>query len=513
MKGNPSFSPWRKGHNGNKLVYVFRFSLLTMLLLCSSAFHGIQYSKPWESGIESLTYSHKILRSTATSMKTTSSNEDIVNGDSSDYLGRPRSPLSREVEESRKFIRNGVMTSLLLSLLSPLSTEKAFAASGSVPGVPLPKPSPRPKVYSVEMKSPPYLQPRSKQGEAGAINRMSDADIIFIGEHPLQPNGLKEDAKLVESLISRMFDSARSKGKKLAIGLEMVQRGPPTTVPSSFQKALDTYIENSASISFEDADAALIRDVEWESRWPISFDHYAPLFHFARSRGIPLIACGVASETQKRVAREGLEGLTDSDKTTFIPDIDGFLATVQKEGFKKYADRIISPGYKSEIAGIKDVSPENYLGYRIFCDEGVASYAARYVNDNPNTVMAVLTTMDRVVFGYGVQERAERFLASLNSMNVASEDGASTTSSSSPSLERERVISLLMNPSAIDSFSYTAQLQLALAYGAQLQNQRPLANFLWYYSDPPVRWLTRMKNPINNEGEKPEGEDSVLKAF
>ena len=72
---------------------------------------------------------------------------------------------------------------------------------------------------------------------------------------------------------------------------------------------------------------------------------------------------------------------------------------------------------------------------------------------------------------------------------------------------------MLLNPTAADSLSPTVQLQLVLAYGPFLKDQRLLADFLWFSRSPPVKILTRPKNPINNEGEKPPGESSIIGAF
>ena len=76
-----------------------------------------------------------------------------------------------------------------------------------------------------------------------------------------------------------------------------------------------------------------------------------------------------------------------------------------------------------------------------------------------------------------------------------------------------KVLSVLLNPTAQDSLSQTVQLQLCLAYGPFLKDQKPLADFLWFTDSPPVKILTRPKNAINAEGEKPAGESSSIGAF
>jgi hypothetical protein len=75
------------------------------------------------------------------------------------------------------------------------------------------------------------------------------------------------------------------------------------------------------------------------------------------------------------------------------------------------------------------------------------------------------------------------------------------------------VVSVLLNPTALDSLSPTAQLRLALAYGPFLPKQRTLADYLWFAQSPPVRVLTHCKNAVSREGAKPAGEFSILGAF
>ena len=71
----------------------------------------------------------------------------------------------------------------------------------------------------------------------------------------------------------------------------------------------------------------------------------------------------------------------------------------------------------------------------------------------------------------------------------------------------------MIDPTAADSLSATAQLRLSLAYGQYLGDQRPLADFVWFSEAPPLKIIARPKNPINKEGDKPAGESSVIGAF
>lgn len=96
----------------------------------------------------------------------------------------PQSSISRQTS----YIGNAMLASASVLLAAVAAGQSANAAEGSVPGVPLPRPAIRPHLYSVEFASPPYLQPRTKQGEIGAIEKIGLADIVILGGHSRQPS-------------------------------------------------------------------------------------------------------------------------------------------------------------------------------------------------------------------------------------------------------------------------------------------------------------------------------------
>ena len=421
--------------------------------------------------------------------------------------------------DSKMLTRIAGVTLTSLSALLMLQPE-ASVADSSYPAAP--KAANRPKVYSVEMTDPPSLQPRTTRGEEGAISRFADADIVLLGEH----HSSLRDHELQANIVSRMLDATKRSSKELVIGLEMVQKGNP-----DFQAALDAYVRSKREeVSEEDADAAFIKGTDWLNRWVWDFEVYKPIFHLARNRGIPLVALNVLSETQQRVKENGLDGLSELEKQIYVPDTDGFVASVKGPGFQRYTEKVILPSYQfhaeNKLLG-DNPTPEKFFSSRILWDEGMASSAVTYLTDKPaKTMMVVLTGLDHVKFGYGIRERALRglknfrdkkyaaSLAAYESLVAAASGDAKKKPQKPADITKDvKVLSVLLNPTAQDSLSPTVQLQLCLAYGPFLKDQKPLADFLWFTDSPPVKILTRPKNPINNEGEKPAGESSIIGAF
>lgn len=55
--------------------------------------------------------------------------------------------------------------------------------------------------------------------------------------------------------------------------------------------------------------------------------------------------------------------------------------------------------------------------------------------------------------------------------------------------------SVLVNPTAEDTLSLSRSIRLALEYADDLQNGKPVANYLWFSKSPKVNMIPRMVNP------------------
>lgn len=96
----------------------------------------------------------------------------------------------------------------------------------------------RPLVYSIEWTDPPCLQPRTKVGELGVIQRFSNTDICLLGAH----KGSTIDAQLQLDIVTRLFNSLIGKKRKLSIGLSIL----PST--NQNEKALKEFFENKDNV-------------------------------------------------------------------------------------------------------------------------------------------------------------------------------------------------------------------------------------------------------------------------
>jgi hypothetical protein len=338
----------------------------------------------------------------------------------------------------------------------------------------------RPRAYSIEFTSPPSMQPRTLKGESSLIQRLSRARVLLLGFN--QYDTPAQSVKFTQSLLERIVTEAQKRGDKDAV----------------VTLALDESIPAATRESFENMDAV-------------------------KKRGVRVVSVGVGAETVARVEKKGFEGLTDDDRAKYMPDPTDFVQSVANKGFKRYADASIVDDYNRDAQRLgkkaADMpSSEKYFAKEILQNEGIAAQLAKNVAGRPNDLTVLVTDDSRVRFGYGVKERTLKLLQVLEAGGggegaPAPPSGGGSAAAITATGNPDRVLSVMIDPTAADSLSATAQLRLSLAYGQYLGDQRPLADFVWFSEAPPLKIIARPKNPINKEGDKPAGESSVIGAF
>jgi len=382
--------------------------------------------------------------------------------------------------------RRVAMGTALISTL--FVTKSSYAATGqaAVPGVSLPKPSQRPLAYSIEATNPPCLQPRTRQGELSLLSRLAEYDAIVLGEHQKVLAEASTDRTLELSLLARLYDSSKSKNRNIVLGIAGLVRNS-VDVFDDVQKLLDNYVSNkspSSELEFKQN----LEKLTFASSEGVCIDSYMPIFRFAKQNRLKVGLVGLSKQGQDAILSTG--SFSEKERAFFIVDQTGFQNSVSEPGFTIYANRVVTPFFQE-----KEANQKNILALSLIQDESIASDATRLLLAcDESSTLIVVAPLEKVVYGFGVKERLSR--------NIREAQKASTN-----------VASIILNPAALDTLSFTSQLQLVLGYGEAFNNQRLLADFIWFSSSPAVKLLTRKKNAISAEGDKPSGEGSILKAF
>ena len=170
---------------------------------------------------------------------------------------------------------------------------------------------------------------------------------------------------------------------RVAIGVEFVQQ--------RFQTALDDYLQHRLD---EDG---FLRHSEYFDRWGFDYRLYAPILRFARAREIPVIALNVPGEITTKIARQGLDALSQ-EESQFVP-AGGLSAD---ENYRKR----LQIAYE-EHAGVSSSGFENFLNAQLLWDSGMAQRASRYLREQPTRRLIILAGNGHVAYRNAIANRIE----------------------------------------------------------------------------------------------------------
>jgi uncharacterized iron-regulated protein len=180
-----------------------------------------------------------------------------------------------------------------------LAAALAGCGGGYAKATPGPK-APASEVKGVEAAALPFRVLRARGGQeldtAAFYREVAAAQAVCIGE--THPNPHDHWAQL--QIVDQVTAAARTAGLELALGMEMFQR--------PFQGVLDDYVAGRID------EAALLSRSGWEDRWGYDYALYRPMVTLAVTRGARLLALNTARELTKKVARQGLDTLTPSER-------------------------------------------------------------------------------------------------------------------------------------------------------------------------------------------------------
>src|SRR5262249_22032376 len=146
------------------------------------------------------------------------------------------------------------------------------------------------------------------------------------------------------------------------------------------------------------------------------FRLYAPIFRFAKEHGISMVALNAPEELTKKVAKVGLEGLTDSERAGLPAQFDK-----SDDGYRKRMQKIFKQHPESAGGNF-----ERFLEAQLVWDETMAEQAADYLMGHPNKSMVVLAGRGHMEFGSGIPNRVRRRLPNIMTAVVITADKGET---------------------------------------------------------------------------------------
>jgi uncharacterized iron-regulated protein len=213
---------------------------------------------------------------------------------------------------------------------------------------------------------------------AAIIPRLASKRVVFVSEaHDRFDHHLNQLA-IIEHLHAIHPD--------LAIGLEVFERG--------HQQYLDAYVAG------ELGERELLKETGYYDRRSLDFRLYAPTLRFAKEHGIAVVALNFPLDIVRKVAREGLQGLSAEEEAQLPADMDRSVSA--------YREHL--RGVFEEHPEVEGMTFENFVEAQLLWDEGMAERAATYLEDRPEENMVILAGLEHIAYGRGVPMRLMRRL-------------------------------------------------------------------------------------------------------
>ena len=130
--------------------------------------------------------------------------------------------------------------------------------------------------------------------------KIAESRIVYVGE---QHDKFAHHINQLQ-VIQRLHET----GYELAVGMEMFQ------VP--FQQFVNEYLAGQTD------EATFLEKSEYFHGWKYDYNLYKPIIDYLKQENIPLLALNVEREVTRKVARDGLYGLTDKEKKHLPVSID-----------------------------------------------------------------------------------------------------------------------------------------------------------------------------------------------
>ncbi|MFW6296656.1 MAG: ChaN family lipoprotein [Halothece sp.] len=231
-------------------------------------------------------------------------------------------------------------------------------------------------------------EPKISHSQKEIIQDFSEANVIYLGE--------THDSLADHSAQLEIIQALYSKNSQIAIAMEMFQR--------PYQTVLDQYLDNKIS------EEELRSLTEYDERWGFDWEYYAPILRFAKAHSLPILALNTPSEVTRKVAREGLESLTEDEKR-YIPPLDEIHT--DNEDYREMLREVYSQHAHGNSSGF-----ERFFAAQVLWDETMAEAIAEFHQSNPNYQVIVLAGQGHIVYGYGIPNRVKRRVGDLVQSSV-----------------------------------------------------------------------------------------------
>ncbi len=230
---------------------------------------------------------------------------------------------------------------------------------------------------------PPHAEEIIKlpEGEKISFQHLMDdlqrARVIFIGESHDQIEHHTIQVNILQAL--------RSRGKEVAIGMEMFQRVQ--------QPVLDRWSQGLYT------EEAFLKEVQWERTWGMDYQLYRPILDEAKKHRLKVVGLNVERDLVRKVAQQGIENLPPEEKAK-LPEMGPI-----DPGHLAYLQSI----YKGHQGGSAE-SFEHFYQAQLLWDEAMAEALSQFLHSTEaaRKTVVVITGSGHIAFRFGIPRRFER---------------------------------------------------------------------------------------------------------
>ncbi len=204
--------------------------------------------------------------------------------------------------------------------------------------------------------------------------RAGAATVIIVGES----HGTAFHHERQKELLERI---EQGDGRTLGVGMEMIE--------ARFQEVVDRYLAQEIS---EDE---FLEGVQWESRWGVDMDYYAPVWRLARAQGLRLIALNAPRELVRAVGQEGVDGLGHEEREA-LPELD--LEEARAQQYRQHLSRFLGAHGHGEV---DEEALDRFFQAQMVWDSAMAQEALEALQEGLDAMYLVVGRghMER---GYGI---------------------------------------------------------------------------------------------------------------
>ncbi len=223
------------------------------------------------------------------------------------------------------------------------------------------------------------------------VRYISGDRVIYVSEQHDKVGHHKAQLEIIKLLHRR--------GVKLGVGMEMFQR--------PYQKALDRYIAGEID------ERTFLRESEYFKRWGFDYHLYRPIISYCRENNIPVVALNLRKEISKKIARVGLDALTDEERSALPSHMD-----MSNRQYREHLHSIFNQHTASMLGNF-----DYFFQAQISWDETMAESVSSWLTAHPDSSMVVIAGAGHIDYAFGIPSRVARRMPGIEYSIIINDPG------------------------------------------------------------------------------------------